>query len=153
MGDPLFMDTSFALAGLDADDQWHPAAMRLKDVVATASRVVTTSAVVTEIYDAMSAPHWRTEVHRFVESILKNSKVVVVHVGPDLLRCALDLFGGRPDKHWSLTDCISFVCHGPDEGEERSDCGPSLRAGGLRGVDEIVRNFGWLNRQARFIAR
>lgn len=109
MGDPLFMDTSFALAGLDADDQWHPAAMRLKDVVATASRVVTTSAVVTEIYDAMSAPHWRTEVHRFVESILKNSKVVVVHVGPDLLRCALDLFGGRPDKHWSLTDCISFV--------------------------------------------
>ena len=109
MGDPLFMDTSFALAGLDVDDQWHPAAMRLKDVVSAASRVVTTSAVVTETYDAMSSPRWRTEVHRFVESLLENSKVVVVHVGPDLLRFALDLFAERSDKHWSLTDCIRFV--------------------------------------------
>jgi predicted nucleic acid-binding protein len=109
MGDPLFMDTSFALAGLDVGDQWHPAAMRLKDSVSAASRVVTTSAVVTEICDAMSAPRWRTDVHRFVESILKNPKAIVVHVGPDLLRSAFDLFADRPDKHWSLTDCISFV--------------------------------------------
>jgi predicted nucleic acid-binding protein len=26
-----------------------------------------------------------------------------------LLQRGLDLFAGRPDKNWSLTDCISFV--------------------------------------------
>jgi hypothetical protein len=25
------------------------------------------------------------------------------------LQCGLDLFADRPDKNWSLTDCVSFV--------------------------------------------
>jgi predicted nucleic acid-binding protein len=33
----------------------------------------------------------------------------VVPFGPELNAEALRLFGGRPDKGWSLTDCLSFV--------------------------------------------
>jgi predicted nucleic acid-binding protein len=33
----------------------------------------------------------------------------VIHVTKDLLAEGWELFKGRPDKEWSLTDCISFV--------------------------------------------
>ena len=33
----------------------------------------------------------------------------VVPLDSRLLQRGLDLFAERPDKHWSLTDCISFV--------------------------------------------
>ncbi len=30
-------------------------------------------------------------------------------VSESLLRRGIELYRDRPDKHWSLTDCISFV--------------------------------------------
>jgi uncharacterized protein len=35
--------------------------------------------------------------------------VVVVRLDDDLLDRAAELFKNRPDKSWSLTDCVSFV--------------------------------------------
>jgi uncharacterized protein len=34
---------------------------------------------------------------------------IIVPAASDLLQQGFDLFSRRPDKEWSLTDCISFV--------------------------------------------
>ena len=39
----------------------------------------------------------------------KNADITVVELSADLLKRAVDLFDHRPDKSWTLTDCVSFV--------------------------------------------
>lgn len=41
--------------------------------------------------------------------LLLSPSVKMIHVGEDLLRRGLTLLHERPDKRYSLTDCISFV--------------------------------------------
>jgi len=41
---------------------------------------------------------WRTD-----------QSLTIVEANHELFEHGLDLFGNRPDKSWSLTDCISFV--------------------------------------------
>ena len=36
-------------------------------------------------------------------------EIHLVEASPDILKQAWDLYGKRPDKSWSLTDCTSFV--------------------------------------------
>ncbi|HET6574633.1 MAG TPA: hypothetical protein VFG68_13580 [Fimbriiglobus sp.] len=36
----------------------------------------------------------------------------IVPASDDLFTAGLDLYGRRPDKQWSLTDCVSFVVMG-----------------------------------------
>ena len=109
MADRVFMDASFALALLNPQDQLHPVALGKVAVVRSALRVVTTTAVLIEICDAMGHPAVRTQAGRFIESSMADPHFEVVHVGPDLLARAVRLYMQRLDKHWSLTDCISFV--------------------------------------------
>lgn len=41
--------------------------------------------------------------------LLSSPSVEMIHVGEDLLKRGLALLRERPDKRYSLTDCISFV--------------------------------------------
>jgi len=43
------------------------------------------------------------------ERIRRDPRIEVVPFGAELNAEALRLFGGRSDKDWSLTDCLSFV--------------------------------------------
>jgi uncharacterized protein len=43
------------------------------------------------------------------ERLLGSPSVEMVHVGEDLLRRGFSLLRDRPDKDYSLTDCVSFV--------------------------------------------
>jgi len=36
-------------------------------------------------------------------------RIEVVPFDRDLIHTAIEFYGARPDKHWSLTDCLSFV--------------------------------------------
>jgi predicted nucleic acid-binding protein len=47
--------------------------------------------------------------------ISTSARFRVVHGSDELFVRGFDLFRRRPDKEWSLTDCISFVVMG-DEG-------------------------------------
>jgi hypothetical protein len=70
--------------------------------------MVTTLWVLMETADALSAPAVRLRTHRFLESVRSDpNTTVIADVEPWLTR-GLDLYGRRPDKDWSLTDCISF---------------------------------------------
>ena len=73
MADRVFMDASFALALLNPQDQLHQVALGEVAVVRNALRVVTTTAVLIEICDAMGNPAVRTQAGRFIESSIRQA--------------------------------------------------------------------------------
>lgn len=70
--------------------------------------IVTTAWVLVEVLDAMSSPRHRSRAVAFVRDLVGTGRVDIegseVHFD-----AGLSLFEKRPDKEWSLTDCISFA--------------------------------------------
>ena len=71
--------------------------------------VVTTSWVLVELADCMRLPHEREVTARFIAALRQALQTVVVPVSEAALWRGFELYRGRTDKEWSLTDCISFV--------------------------------------------
>lgn len=82
-------------------------------IVAVASELrdslVTTEWILAELADALAKSVSRRLVGQFIGHLQADPHVRIVHAGPNLFRRGLELYDGRPDKEWSLTDCISFV--------------------------------------------
>ena len=87
-------------------DAAYSAALRL--AIEGRGLIVTTAWVLTEVADAMAAPANRPLFLRLIEGFRTLQTVQVVPAEPELFDRGLDLYAGRPDKAWSLTDCISF---------------------------------------------
>src|SRR3954470_24178496 len=102
----IFADTFHFLASINPADQFHPATLRLTR--ALANPLVTTPAVLIEFADALSRPVARQVAHRFLTNIDADPNVRVVQTDASWFARGWALFGKRPDKAWSLTDCISF---------------------------------------------
>jgi uncharacterized protein len=105
----LFADTFYWIALGDATDSAHQPALTL-----TAERVtwliVTTDEVLAEyltFFSAAPAPT-RREAAEVVEDLLASSIVRVIPQSRDSFRAGLQLYRARPDKGYSLTDCISM---------------------------------------------
>jgi uncharacterized protein len=102
----LFADAFYFIALLNPADQYHVAALQATRSIQR--RIVTTLWVLMEVADALSAPAVRQRTHRFLENVLADANTtVIVDVEPWLTR-GRKLYGNRPDKEWSLTDCVSF---------------------------------------------
>jgi uncharacterized protein len=71
--------------------------------------LVTTEWILTEFGDAYSDPKDRPDFVALCRGLTKNPRVKIVPAGTQLFQRGVDLFEKRPDKNWSLTDCISFV--------------------------------------------
>jgi uncharacterized protein len=103
---PVFADTSYFIALLKSDDQFHEAAHEFSTVDRRA--LLTTSAVILELgasfCDAENRPLFLA-----VLAVLERRKSEIVHVDESLQQRAIERFAKRPDKNWSLTDCISFL--------------------------------------------
>jgi predicted nucleic acid-binding protein len=102
-----FADTSYLLALVNPDDEFHASAVglssRLDEVV------VTTMWVLTELGDALHRGRNRKTFSRFLDTLAEHEDIRIVSASPELFHRGVDLFRARPDKEWSLTDCISFV--------------------------------------------
>ena len=103
----VFADAFFYIAVLNRRDAAHPRALRV--LSAGAMEVVTTAAVLLEVADAMAMPGRRGVCAQFLEAISKQKGTTVHPFSEALWTRGLELYGQRPDKEWSLTDCISFV--------------------------------------------
>jgi predicted nucleic acid-binding protein len=103
----VFADTFYYLALLSPDDRTHAAALGWASK--PSGPTVTTAWVVTEVADAMSDPRNRAAFLRFLAALRGNPGCEIIPPDPDLFDRGLDLYARRPDKAWSLTDCISFV--------------------------------------------
>ena len=105
----LFVDTFYWIARIDTHDQWHQRAKEISDSL-TDARLVTTEAVLIELLNYFSAhgPEMRQAAAHIVRHILDNRHIEVLPQAPESLLTGLELFEARPDKGYSLTDCISM---------------------------------------------
>jgi predicted nucleic acid-binding protein len=103
----VFGDAVHFVALLSTGDRWHAHAIAINRQ--PPGPLVTTEWALTEVGDAFSQPGARQKFTRFLDLLRKQPDVEIVSSTSDLFRRGTDLFSARPDKEWSLTDCISFV--------------------------------------------
>jgi len=72
-------------------------------------RIITTRAIVLEIGNALAKPRFRPAAIELLQSLAGDPLVEIVPLSEPLCQRGFELFRKRPDKAWSLTDCISFV--------------------------------------------
>ena len=71
--------------------------------------IVTTAWVLTEVGDAFAAPRQRPAFLILVDQLRKDPRTTIVPASQALFERGFELYSKRPDKGWSLTDCISFT--------------------------------------------
>jgi uncharacterized protein len=103
----VFADSFYYFALLNPDDEGH---RRAADWTAGFDgSPVTTAWVLTEVADGMARPGLRQAFQNLYDGLLDDPQVFVEPPDQDLFDQGIALFLARPDKDWSLTDCISFV--------------------------------------------
>src|SRR5205809_133619 len=102
----IFVDTGYFLALADPHDQHHVRAeawdAEINDLL------LLTEYVLVEVVNSLSRLGFRERAHKIVQSVTTDDGFVLVPASQALLMEGLLLHKGRPDKEWSLTDCISF---------------------------------------------
>ncbi len=102
-----FADSFFFFALGNPDDRAHDVAREF--AAQGQGPLVTTAWVLTELGDGLSAPSNRPAFLSLLRNLRDNAAFEIVPPDPGLFERGIDLFSRRPDKAWSLTDCISFV--------------------------------------------
>jgi len=113
MVETVFWDTAAFVALVNHDDMLHWQAADINQRLAERKcLILTTSEVLTEVLNYLRSRAWRlaaTNVVAALERSKSDATAEVVHVDEALWQRGLRLYRERPDKDWSLTDCISFV--------------------------------------------
>lgn len=104
---PLFADSSYYVALLLRSDQSHARAVRLTGKLDPP--VITTAWVLTEVANTLSAQRLRARFLSLLDDLQSDNEVVIVGPEAETFAQGIELYRNRPDKDWSLTDCISFV--------------------------------------------
>jgi uncharacterized protein len=103
---PVFADTAYFIGLLNPLDVAHDLAVEYSNLV---DRIVTTEWVLLELADGLSDSLNRVHFGTIREGLLARPLVEVIPLGMDLHQRAINLYISRPDKEWSLTDCVSFI--------------------------------------------
>jgi predicted nucleic acid-binding protein len=106
----LFADSFYWIALLSRRDAWHAQVTAFSQTLTDADLVWTTDAVFVEVLAAFSAggAHLRHEAVLLVDELLNDPNVRVVEATRSLFLDGLSLYRVRPDKAYSLTDCMSM---------------------------------------------
>jgi predicted nucleic acid-binding protein len=102
----VLADTSFYVAALNPEDSLHQVACARGQE--TGLTVIVTEFVLVELGNFLAEGQQRQQLGTLVQYLRNNPHTTVVPVSTALFDSGLDLFTHRPDKSWSLTDCISF---------------------------------------------
>jgi predicted nucleic acid-binding protein len=104
-----FIDTWYLIALADLSDSHHRQAKRL-DVTISGISLVTHDAILTEFLTYFSAGgrNSRSKAAAFVLNLLRRADYRVERAS-DLFATALSLYSQRPDKEYSLVDCMSMT--------------------------------------------
>jgi predicted nucleic acid-binding protein len=105
----VFADTLYWIALIHRRDQWHQAAVGISRTLA-GCRLVTTDEVLNEVLTAFceAGPILRPRAAAMVRSLYRLPTVTVEPQTRDGFLTGLALYEARPDKGYSLTDCISM---------------------------------------------
>lgn len=108
--DRVFLDSSFVIATYNLRDQFHRRALQVDAALLTAREIWTTDGVLLEIAASLAKPSTRAKaVQTWDQFHGLDGRFHCVELSGTLLADAMDLYRERPDKAWSLTDCLSFI--------------------------------------------
>jgi uncharacterized protein len=107
----IFIDTSAWIALLNQGDKYHERARRFQRELSrgTHGRMVTTDYVLDEAVTYLRLHGSAEKVREFRRVLIESESVQVVWNSPDRFWEAWQRLEDRPDKQWSLTDCLSFI--------------------------------------------
>ena len=104
----VFADSFYFFALGNRHDPAHSKALTFSQTFH--GRLVTTGFVLVELADGCASTAQRRAVAAEAVSELRNNPdVAIVPFTDQLFEQGMSLYQQRPDKEWSLTDCISFV--------------------------------------------
>jgi len=101
----LFADSFYFIALLNPDDAAHRKAGAFS---LHRCSLMTTEWVLVELADAFGSTRYRAAAAKLIAALVSDPNVEVRRSERSLFDRGLDLYAGRADKEWSLTDCISF---------------------------------------------
>jgi predicted nucleic acid-binding protein len=106
----FFADTFYWIALLLRSDAWHVRVTAFNHTLQRDDTLFTTDAIILEFLAAFSSAgsYMRQQAVARVEGMLANPYIRVVEVPRARLLEGLALYKDRPDKAYSLTDCISM---------------------------------------------
>lgn len=103
----VFADSYYYLAFINPRDAGHQDTIRFAQ--SFVGRTITTEWVLAEVADALSAPEQRPLFLELLALLRQQPGLQIVEAEHRIFERGVELFEKRPDKAWSLTDCISFV--------------------------------------------
>ena len=105
---PVFADTFYWIALTNPADRHSHEVLRFDDLL-SAGNVYTTEEVLSEVLTFFAADTWlRNRAVETVREILSDPAVYVIPQSHKSFLSGFDLYAARPDKGYSLTDCISM---------------------------------------------
>ncbi|MGE0823906.1 MAG: type II toxin-antitoxin system VapC family toxin [Candidatus Binatia bacterium] len=105
----VFLDTAALLALANKRDALHQQAKIERNRLARERRsILTTEWVLTEFLNAMQRPPARTLAIRMTEQLRESKRVQILAAKTADWHAGYALYQSRPDKAWSLVDCISI---------------------------------------------
>jgi predicted nucleic acid-binding protein len=109
----VFGDAFFFLALLSERDAAHRKARHVCSEQPL--QIVTRQWVLTEVADGMARSDYRQQFISFARQLPDASHLEIIPANAEIFARGLERYCQRPDKQWSLTDCISFLAM-EDEG-------------------------------------
>ena len=103
----VFADTFYFLALANPEDRAHARAKAAFED--SSGLLVTTAWVLTEVGNTLCRLSHRRKFLSLLALLRGNSAAITAPATHDLFERGLALYAERPDKEWSVTDCISFV--------------------------------------------
>ncbi|MCT7983501.1 PIN domain-containing protein [Laspinema sp. A4] len=105
----VFADTGYWVALLNPRDQLHQKARDLSQTMGLLY-IFTSEMVLAEVLNDFSkrGKFFREVAISLIESLYNHPNVTVIQQSSQQFKEGLLLYKQRPDKEWSLTDCVSF---------------------------------------------
>lgn len=109
MKDKCFVATVCWVALLNADDELHEEFdVKYKQMMKSGFHFVTSTSILNEVANSLCNPKYRIAVVEFYKRLQNSPRIEIVFVDKGLWSSGWKLYEERPDKAWSLTDCISM---------------------------------------------
>ena len=103
----VFADTFYFVALLSPTDKAY---QRARGITAgQRGRLVTTAWILTELGNTLHRHEVRAGFLNTLDALRSDPTAVIVGPTQRWFDVGIDLYAARPDKDWSLTDCISFL--------------------------------------------
>lgn len=106
----VLVDTAAWIALVNTRDALHSRALQtMAELRSRKVALLTTEFVLLEVANSLCTAAWRVKAVKLIDGFRSLPDLRIIPADTILLAEGWDLYRGRPDKEWSLTDCVSIV--------------------------------------------